>query len=226
MMHKKFYDLTITTQGITMRSYLFFVFLCTASSIIAFDIRKPLAHEVPEIADVYYQSWHQTFDSLIPYIATMRTPENCLAIWQANYASTNPKKVFLVASQDNKIIGVSYAGSKRPNLSEFTEVECLLYTLYVLPAYKGQGIGKALLLKTFEKLCKHGFSCTLLESLESNRNANLFYEKMGGTIVGDYLLADKDIMNVYKFQLNCTENSILREPTCRRLSINAYEVDF
>jgi ribosomal protein S18 acetylase RimI-like enzyme len=181
---------------------------------------------VPAIADVYYNSWHTTFDSLIPEIATMRTPENCLEIWQENFASTNPKKVFLVAAQDNKIIGVSYAGSKRPNLAGFTNADCQLYTLYVLPACQGQGIGKALLIKTFEELSKHGFTCTVLESLESNSNANLFYEKMGGQVVGHYQLSDQDQMYVYEFQFHGAQNGTIRDIAYRTLTIDSDEIDF
>lgn len=48
----------------------------------ALEIRKPFVHEMQEASEVYCRSWHDTFDTLAPYLIAERTPEKCYEMWQ------------------------------------------------------------------------------------------------------------------------------------------------
>ena len=76
-----------------------------------------------------------------------------------------------------------------------------LQSLYIVDEYQHQGIGK----QAFDfivKYCKennaHTFIC---HCVPENRNARLFYEKMGGRIVGEDLDNEESWMNsvIYRF---------------------------
>ena len=62
--------------------------------------------------------------------------------------------------------------------------------LYVNPELKRQGIGKALVNHIKKEFKKKGKTRMILWCLKENYPSRKFYEKMGGTIVGEH---DKEI---------------------------------
>ena len=180
-----------------MKNNLLLIFsLINTSFLMPLEIREPLQEEIRELAEVYYESWHDTYGIIAPHLKEERTPANCLKKWIKYY---NNKNFFiLVAVKDKKIAGVSFAGSKtfKAKLSGYdSEID----KLYILPKYKGQGIGSALLKAALEKLHKKGLKKTIVISLTKNINANSFYEKNGGKRITQLDVEFNEKMNVYEF---------------------------
>ena len=166
----------------------------------ALEIRKPLESEIKRIAKVYYIIWHDTFDTITPSLSERKTPEKCLKQW-TEYYNEDKKSVVLIACKRNKIVGVIYAGKKQCCGASYKKYDAEIHKLYVLPKYKGKGIGRALFNAALAKLRSFGFKKVLLKSVAANTNANLFYEAMGCTFLGQRAFLHKTLLNIYGLKL-------------------------
>lgn len=78
----------------------------------------------------------------------------------------------------------------------------VLQSLYILEEYQHQGIGK-LAFKFVNKYCEdNGADSFICHCVPENWNARLFYEKMGGKIIGEDLDNEESWMNsvIYRFE--------------------------
>lgn len=120
-------------------------------------------------AYVHYRSWHETYPGLVDasYLEGV-TLEECTEIarqWPDN---------ILVAKDGARVIGFAGYGAYRDDsLPAHGEI----YALYVLAAYQGKGVGRALADAALERLS--GYSKIALWVLEGNARAIRFYERYG-----------------------------------------------
>ena len=78
----------------------------------------------------------------------------------------------------------------------------VLQSLYILEEYQHQGIGK-LAFKFVNKYCEdNGADSFICHCVPEKWNARLFYEKMGGKIIGEDLDNEESWMNsvIYRFE--------------------------
>jgi hypothetical protein len=88
----------------------------------------------------------------------------------------------LVAEVDGDVVGFCFGGpSRTPDRGYPGEV----YAIYVLPAYHGRGVGRALLEQGARELRARGFNGMLIWVLRENAPSRAFYERMGGSFVRD-----------------------------------------
>ena len=81
----------------------------------------------------------------------------------------------------------------------------ILQSLYILEEYQHQGIGK-FAFKFINKYCKnYGTNSFICHCLPDNKNARLFYEKMGGKLIGEDLDNEESWMNSVIYQFECAE---------------------
>ena len=86
-------------------------------------------------------------------------------------------------------------------LSTRTTDMVLLQSLYILEEYQRRGIGRL----AFDFVKRHctelGADSFLCHCLPENRNARRFYEKMGGTVIGEDMDNEESWMNsvIYRF---------------------------
>ena len=166
----------------------------------ALEIRQPLKHEIEEVAELYYNTWHDTFDTLSPQpLVKQRTKNSCLTQWQ-EYYNKGGKYFVLVALEDKKIVGTLFGGP----LENKCQIECSGYDseidkLYVDSTLRNNGVGSSLLKAGFNQLRTLGFKKTVICSLATNENSNKFYKKKGGVLIGH---SDGGAMNIYGFDLS------------------------
>lgn len=86
-----------------------------------------------------------------------------------------------VATVDERIVGVASGGrARRPGLAQGE-----IYVLYLLPAFQGLGLGRALFDACHFELARRGHDDCLVWVLSTNTRAHGFYERLGGRRVAE-----------------------------------------
>jgi ribosomal protein S18 acetylase RimI-like enzyme len=176
---------------------LWFIFINI--NLLSLEIRPPLKHEIEEVADLYYHTWHDTFDTLSSEsLVKQRTKNNCLTQWQ-EYYNKGSRSFVLIALEEKKIVGILFGGPlEYKSKIQYPDYDCEINKLYVVSTLKNRGIGSNLLKAGFNLLRAYGFKKVIISSLSTNTSANKFYEKKGGILIAH---SDGGMMNVYGFDL-------------------------
>ena len=141
--------------------------------------------EIKGKAYVHWQSWQEAYAGIVaPSYLSKLTLEKCTSIayqWPHN---------ILVAKDGENVVGFvgfgKYRNDELPNTGE-------IFSLYLLAAYYGQGVGRRLMQAALKQL--DGFPRTALWVLKENRRAIRFYEKCGFRFDGreEILLLDAPV---------------------------------
>ena len=150
-------------------------------STLALQIRPARLDDAADVAQVYIDSWQDTYPGVLPNALLLAmTPRGQTARWQAAIRNRVHETV-LVADCRHGIVGMASVGTTRDRELGF---DGEVYTLYVDPAYYGQGVGRALLEGAFETLRGGGLSSCVIWARAKN-NARYFYEAMGGRLIAE-----------------------------------------
>lgn len=180
---------------------IFFVCTLLCINLNAFQIRAPYIYELKEIADLYHDSWHHTYDTISPHLSASRTRESCFKKWQAYYAKGG-KHFILIALQDNRILGVAFAGPLENTYAGIaSNYDAEIDKLYILPGFENNGIGTLLFKACLDKLRSHGFKRMVLCSVAKNEPANIFYENKGCSLIAQLAVESNEKMNIYGLNL-------------------------
>jgi GNAT superfamily N-acetyltransferase len=150
-------------------------------STLAVEIRPARLDDAADVAQVYIDSWHDTYPGVLPNALLLAmTPRGQTARWQAAIRNSAHETV-LVADSHHGVVGMASLGAARdPELGFDGEV----YTLYVDPAYYGQGIGRALLEGAFAALRDRSIASCVIWAHAKN-HARYFYQAMGGRLIAE-----------------------------------------
>lgn len=88
---------------------------------------------------------------------------------------THPKSAYWVIEQDGKVIG---GGGIYPT-DGLPADTCELVKLYLYPAARGKGLGKAIINQCFAKATELGYQHMYLESMPELNDAVSLYERLG-----------------------------------------------
>lgn len=146
--------------------------------------------DYPEISQVGIICWRDAYKEIFPkkFLAELSI-ESRTNSRESFFDSDN--KVTFILKKENTIIGFCDVGESR--IKEFAEGE--IYSLYVLPEFKGRGFGKKLIKHAIDWLEKRKMTPFIVTTLEKNINAQKFYEKLGFKAIGKILTEVGD--NVY-----------------------------
>lgn len=94
---------------------------------------------------------------------------------------TNPTGCFLVAENDNQLVGYINGGEKKIpyRRSKYFEID----TMAVDPQIQGQGVGSALIKALVDVVKPRGFTKLYVNSYVRNQSALNFYQKNGFDII-------------------------------------------
>jgi GNAT superfamily N-acetyltransferase len=150
-------------------------------STLALQIRPARLDDAADVAQVYIDSWQDTYPGVLPNALLLAmTARGQTARWQATIRN-HPQETVLVADSRHGIVGMASLGAARdPALGFDGEV----YTLYVDPAYYGQGVGRALLEGAFAVLRESGRTSCMIWAHAKN-HARYFYQAMGGRLIAE-----------------------------------------
>jgi len=150
-------------------------------SKLALDIRLARQDDAADVAQVYIDSWQDTYPGVLPSaLLRAMTAKGQTTRWLAAIRAQGREKV-LVADSRHGIVGMTSLGPARDRVLGF---DGEVYTLYVDPAYFGMGVGRALLKGAFGTLRQDGMSCCVIWAHARN-HARFFYEAMGGRLIAE-----------------------------------------
>jgi len=148
-----------------------------------FTIRNITISDAEEISVVHHRSWEETYRGLIPdEVLDSRSFEKSHSMWIDILSGLSSEvQHHKVLEITGKIVGlVSYGQGRDEDRKERGEI----YSLYLLSAYQGKGIGTKLFLEGIRCLQDLGFNSVYLWVL-SNNSSELFYQKMNGRRGGE-----------------------------------------
>lgn len=138
------------------------------------QIKTAKIEDNQEIASIGIKCWQDAYKDIFPSklldnLSLEKRLEQRLSWFSL------PHRFSIVAQIEDKIIGFcDFGESRRP---QFAPGE--IYSLYVLPEYKSQGIGKILSQETMKQLYLNNLAPFIVTTLEVNFPARKFYEKLG-----------------------------------------------
>ncbi len=145
-------------------------------------IREAERDDAAAIANVHVQTWRSTYAGVLPddYLVGLSVARHA-GLWDRWLSDAQPgHRVYAAVADGAGIVGFASFGRLRehtrlPNKVQTGEI----YTLYVLPDFQGQGLGKALLTQAFAGLADAAYESAVIWVLEANPS-RFFYEAMGG----------------------------------------------
>jgi GNAT superfamily N-acetyltransferase len=143
-------------------------------------IRHAQPADAAGIARIYIESWQDTYPGILSQalLASM-THGGQTGRWRA--AICQGELVLVAELEKHGMVGMLSAGPSRDRTLGF---DGEVYTLYVDPAFYGQGAGAKLLSGAFAQLRKRGCRSCVIWAHAGN-NARFFYERMGGRLVAE-----------------------------------------
>ena len=147
--------------------------------VLEFEIRKAELDDVPAIARVSYQTWPHTYRGIIPEEKiNSRTIESITFTWREILSELHHKGSTLVAFNDESIIGYSRFYPSR-DIDDDQGKVATIGSIYVLPSFQHQGVGRALIAGILEIAKIQDFVEVALHVLAANERARKFYEYLG-----------------------------------------------
>ena len=120
---------------------------------------------------------HHDFDPLRFIAPTPRTPEG-YASWIGSQLQ-NPDVIVLVAEEDGRVIGYTYAGVEGPDWMALRGPAGVLHDIVVDPAERKHGVGRLLLEATTDALRARGAGQLVLWTAELNEAAQRLFARAG-----------------------------------------------
>lgn len=144
------------------------------SNLSPFTIRKATKADVPELAKLHVDTFHETH-GMYPGSPTLslRTFQ-----WQQIFEKENNQWFCLVVTNNAGNL-VGFAKGQRYQHEELPKYHGEIIKIYLLRKYQGLGLGKKMLQEVAHRFTDMGISSMLLFG-DANNSSNVFYERMGG----------------------------------------------
>lgn len=142
-------------------------------------IRPGVLSDVPGISRAYAESWRTTYEGWVPESFLNGITEQAAAKIFTESLQPNGYSYFLhVAEMDGRIVGFADGGKERSHPEKGIGE---LYAVYLLKAYQGNGLGRALFQASVKSLAEAGMKEMVVWVLEQSPYRK-FYEALGGSL--------------------------------------------
>ena len=144
-------------------------------------LRKAHVGDVPALARVYVDTWRAAYEHILPpaYLARLSYKGQATG-WQRTLC-TPGTATWIAETQRRQLVGFASGGATRGETSiYFSEIN----TLYLLPSFQRQGIGRRLVAAFSEQVMSIGLRSMLIWVLRDNPCRG-FYSALGGEEVGE-----------------------------------------
>ncbi|EMR05355.1 Spermine/spermidine acetyltransferase [Bhargavaea cecembensis DSE10] len=139
-------------------------------------IRKMEERDIPAVRQVAAESWHDTYEGIIP--RGIRERFLSAAYSPASLKRRLEQSILYVAEHHDTVVGFA-------NFSRLPDTgDAELSAIYLLPAYQGRGLGTALLESGIGELS--GAERLYITVERENRNGIRFYQASGFSTVDEF----------------------------------------
>jgi ribosomal protein S18 acetylase RimI-like enzyme len=160
-------------------------------------IREAIPEDASGIAQVHIQSWQTSYRGMVPdEVLDNLSIKRREGYWQQITSGSEILHfVFVAENEQEEVVGFASGGRSRQESLPFAGE---LYAIYLLEAYKRQGIGIKLFQAAIERLIVEGIDSMMLWVLADNYPARRFYEKMAGKYVTEQTITigGKELLEV------------------------------
>lgn len=154
----------------------------------AIGLRKAILEDAAALGALHVASWRETYAGILPgeMLAELSADERG-ARWADILAA--PDRIgcaaVIVAEEDRTMIGFGACGRQHDQALVDAGFSGEFGALYVLRSHQGRGIGRSLMSAKAKALSTAGHIAASLWVLRENRRARVFYNRLGGTVVGE-----------------------------------------
>lgn len=141
-------------------------------------IRAARAADAAGIARVHVETWRDAYAGLLPdkHLLRLNAQTHAMA-WSRSLSHVEGPRHTLVAIADEEVVGFANFGSAREGCPSG---EGEVFMLYVATDWRDQGIGRQLVLASFEALKEMGRDAVSIWCLAENTSAIGFYRRLNG----------------------------------------------
>ena len=145
-------------------------------------IRNVELSDLKDVSEIVVKGWQTAYRGIVDddYLDSLSVEEN-----YQKRVKDYKENGFIVAEQDNKIVGFCRYRIGNNYKNEYPEVDCELSALYVKPEEKRKGIGQELVKYVKNEFRKNNLNKMIIWCLKNNYSSRAFYEKMGGKLCGE-----------------------------------------
>jgi ribosomal protein S18 acetylase RimI-like enzyme len=146
-------------------------------------VRRATPADAGQIAQVHVLAWQETYRGILPaeFLSSLSV-ERREAMWVAQLGDPAlAGGIFVAERGGGEVVGFSSAGPARTQGLGF---EGELYAIYLLAAYQGRGLGRALFEAGASSIHEVGLRSMMLWVLKENPTRG-FYEHLGGKVFGE-----------------------------------------
>ncbi len=147
-------------------------------------LRPARPSDARAIARIHVETWRTTYPGMLPDRALIdMNVDGKARSWRNMLEQPSTAGSVLVAEDGDEGATIGFASACR-NRHEILPFAGEVQTLYVLPDWQEQGVGRLLLEGCFGALRRHGLDSAMVWVLADNP-ARFFYERMGGRRAGE-----------------------------------------
>jgi ribosomal protein S18 acetylase RimI-like enzyme len=153
----------------------------------AAHLRLARVEDAPILGDVHVSCWRETYAGLLPeaMLAGLSAERRAAAWADIIGESGSTGTTVWVAEQEQNIVGFGSCGNQREPSLTAQGFEAEFTAIYILRAYQGAELGRTLMGAMADTLRGQGKGSAALWVLHENTAARLFYERIGGLLVGE-----------------------------------------
>ena len=144
------------------------------------EIRQAQVEDASEIARINARCWRAAYTDIMrpDLLDKLVAEQGQVDRWQAIIRTTHMLRfTYVVADDQRRLVGCATCGPERLKNPDYTGE---LYSLYLLPEYQRQGLGRALIGQAAARLLQEGMGSMLVWVLTDNHAARRFYERLDG----------------------------------------------
>jgi ribosomal protein S18 acetylase RimI-like enzyme len=147
-------------------------------------IRRAVPGDARGIARVHVETWRSAYAGILPdRVVVQMSVDDKAAAWRHLIQRQDAVDAVIVAEMDDgTIVGFASCGPAGPE--SMPDYDGEVHTLYVLPDWQEQGIGRALLCGCLRVLGAAEIAAAYLWVLADNPS-RFFYQAMGGKRIGE-----------------------------------------